>query len=119
MIDALVGLLFFGMAAAGVTLILLPLPAQRQAEKVLTTRPGFEGVAIVTHIRVRENYVRLWIFGVFLSFGPIQIIPHERYDLVWWIGTVLALSIEVAMIGAILAGRRDAHKATQIRPGIG
>lgn len=110
-IDAVVGFLFFGMALVGVTLILLPLGAQRRTERRLAEQAGSEGVAIITHIHVRENYVRLFIFAVFLSFGPIQLIPHDRYDLVWWIGTLLALSIEGAMLWAILAGRRDARKA--------
>lgn len=110
-IDAIVGLLFFGMAIAGATLILLPLGNQRRTERRLADQKGSESVAIVTHIHVRENYVRLWIFGVFLSFGPLQLIPHERYDLYWWVGTLLALSVETSMLWAILAARRDTRKA--------
>jgi hypothetical protein len=113
-IDTILSWGFFGLAGIVIALVLVRLRPQRRALKRMESLPHYAGPAIAARIRIRERFVYLWIAGVFIVFGILQVIPHERHDLVGWLGTIAAFSIPVRMIWAILEADRDTDEAMQV-----
>lgn len=118
-IDQVLSWLFFGLAGVVIGLVVARLRPQLRARRRLETQPGYEGPAIIARTRTREKLVYLWISGVIMVFGGLQIVPHERHDLVGWVGTLAAMSIPTRMILAILAGDRDSEEAVRTHPDLG
>lgn len=115
-VDLIVSWLLFGLAAVVICLVLIRLAPQRRVRRQLADEPGHEGPAIVTRTRIREKIVYLWIAGVIIVIGGLQVIPHERYDGFWWFGILCILSIPSVMIVAIFAGDRDSEEAVRTHP---
>lgn len=111
LIDIFVFFLFVALACTVIIMVLVRLLPQQRAQWSLAGKPGYEGPAIAARSRIRERFVYLWICGVFLIIGLIQVLPHERYDPIWLFGILAILSIMVRMILAILAGDRDNEEA--------
>lgn len=111
LVDALISLGFFALAGVVTVMVLIRLAPQRRAQRSLESKPGMEGPAIAARPRIRERLVYLWICGVFVVFGVLQLIPHERYGVLWALGVLAAYSMMVRMLLAIRAGDKDAEEA--------
>jgi len=107
---------FFGLAAVVVWMSLARLAPLKFARWRLEQEPSQKGPAILTRVHIREFSTKLWIAGVFVIFGVLQLIPHTKDDVVGWFGTAAAYSILVRMILALRASDRDKEEAVRTHP---
>lgn len=116
-VDTVLSWVFFLLAGVVIVLVLVRLRPQQKARRELESQKGMEGPAIAVRTRIRERFVYLWIAGVIVVLGGLQVLPHQRFDGWWWIGTVCVLSVPVRMILAILAADRDTEEALRSHAG--
>lgn len=111
-IDLWVAFVIFLIALAGLGITSRKLRISTKVLRLLDRTPGSDpGVRIMTVGHIRADWIRLYIHAVFIFTGIIQIIPHQRYDVWWWIGLTSVLTMQLLLIYSSIAAGKDASRA--------
>lgn len=110
-VDHLISLVIFVIAIVGVGVTARRLRISTRVLRSLLRRGKVDpGVEVMTRGHVRSDRIKVYIHGVFIFTGVVQLIPHVRYDGWFWLGLGVVIAMQVLLIFDTVAAGKDQEK---------